>query len=119
MAGQNNRQGKKVTGQQAFLAGHCPLTSRYFEPCPVGILLLLLCVQCKLRSLDAPLLYQERCIRVSVIDLEVLICATRLSQISLDNHMQNHETVEPRGLYPYSLTNNYDFRKMVDVFLLF
>ena len=78
-----------------------------------------LSVQCKLRSLDAPLLYQERYIRVSAIDLEVLICATRLSQIWLDNHMQNHETVEPRRLYPYSLTNNYDFSKMMDVFCCF
>jgi hypothetical protein len=25
-------EGKKVTGQEAFLAGHCPLTCRYFEP---------------------------------------------------------------------------------------
>ena len=32
VAGKNDRQGKKVTGQQAFLAGHCPLTGRYFEP---------------------------------------------------------------------------------------
>jgi hypothetical protein len=23
---------KKVTSQVAFLAGHCPLTGRYFEP---------------------------------------------------------------------------------------
>ena len=22
-----------MTGQEAFLAGHCPLTGRYFEPC--------------------------------------------------------------------------------------
>ena len=33
VAGQNDRQGKKVTGQQAFLAGHFPLTGRYFKPC--------------------------------------------------------------------------------------
>ena len=33
VAGQNDRRGKKVTGQEAFLAGHCPLTGRYFEPC--------------------------------------------------------------------------------------
>ena len=32
MACQNDRQGKKVTGQQAFLAGHCMLIGRYFEP---------------------------------------------------------------------------------------
>jgi hypothetical protein len=24
---------KKVTGEEAFLAGHCPSTGRYFEPC--------------------------------------------------------------------------------------
>jgi hypothetical protein len=28
---QSDRQGKKLTGQQTFLAGHCPLTVRYFE----------------------------------------------------------------------------------------
>ena len=22
-----------MTGQEAYLAGHCPLTGRYFEPC--------------------------------------------------------------------------------------
>ena len=33
MAGQNDRWGKKVTSQEAFLAGHCPVTGRYFEPC--------------------------------------------------------------------------------------
>ena len=33
MAGQHNRQEEKVTGQQAFLAGHCPLIGRYIEPC--------------------------------------------------------------------------------------
>ena len=33
VACQNDRHDKKVTGQQAFLAGHCPLTGRYFEPC--------------------------------------------------------------------------------------
>ena len=32
-AGQNDRQSEKGTGQQAYLAGHCPLTGRYFEPC--------------------------------------------------------------------------------------
>ena len=27
-----SRSGKKVTGQQAFLTGHCLLNVRYFEP---------------------------------------------------------------------------------------
>ena len=35
-AGQNDRWGKKVTSQESFLAGHCPVTGRYFEPCPIG-----------------------------------------------------------------------------------
>jgi hypothetical protein len=29
----------EVTGQGAFLAGHCPLTGRYFEPCLISVLL--------------------------------------------------------------------------------
>jgi hypothetical protein len=30
VTGQNNRQGKNLTGQLCNLAGHCPLTGRYF-----------------------------------------------------------------------------------------
>ena len=26
-----------MTGQEAFLAGHCPVTGRYFEPCRLTI----------------------------------------------------------------------------------
>lgn len=33
VTGQNDRRSKNVTGQKAFLAGHWPLTGRYFEPC--------------------------------------------------------------------------------------
>jgi hypothetical protein len=33
VTGQNDRQGKNLTGQLRILAGHCPLTSRYFAPC--------------------------------------------------------------------------------------
>jgi hypothetical protein len=29
---QNDRQGKNLTGQLRILAGHCPLTGRYFAP---------------------------------------------------------------------------------------
>jgi hypothetical protein len=29
-SGQNDRQGKDLTGQLQILAGHCPMTSRYF-----------------------------------------------------------------------------------------
>ena len=36
VTGQNDRQSKILSGQIVILAGHCPLTGRYFEPC-VGI----------------------------------------------------------------------------------
>ena len=39
VAGQNDRQSKKVTGQQEFLVGHCPLNGRYFELCLVSTFL--------------------------------------------------------------------------------
>ena len=32
MTGQNNWQDESLTGQVHDQAGHCPLTSRYFEP---------------------------------------------------------------------------------------
>ena len=32
MTGQNDRQDESLTGQVRDQAGHCPLTSRYFEP---------------------------------------------------------------------------------------
>ena len=32
MAGQNDRQDESLTGQVHDQAGHCPLTSHYFEP---------------------------------------------------------------------------------------
>jgi hypothetical protein len=32
VTGQNDRQGKNLTGQLRILAGHCPLTGRYFVP---------------------------------------------------------------------------------------
>jgi hypothetical protein len=31
--GQNDQQGKKLTGQLRILAGHCPLIGRYFASC--------------------------------------------------------------------------------------
>ena len=34
MTGQNDRQDESLTGQVHDQAGHCPLTGRYFEPCP-------------------------------------------------------------------------------------
>ena len=33
MTGQNDRQTQILSGQIVILAGHCPVTSRYFEPC--------------------------------------------------------------------------------------
>ena len=33
MTGQNDRQDRSLTGQVRDQAGHCPLTSRYFQPC--------------------------------------------------------------------------------------
>ena len=33
MSGQNDRQDRSLTGQIRNQAGHCPLTSRYFQPC--------------------------------------------------------------------------------------
>ena len=35
MTGQNDRQDESLTGQAHDQAGHCPLTSRYFESCSV------------------------------------------------------------------------------------
>jgi hypothetical protein len=35
--GQNDRQGKNLTGQLRILAGHCPLTGRYFAPCLIWL----------------------------------------------------------------------------------
>ena len=32
MTGQNDRQDERLTGQVCNQAGHCPLTSRYFQP---------------------------------------------------------------------------------------
>ena len=32
VTGQNERQGKNLTRQLRILAGHCPLTRRYFAP---------------------------------------------------------------------------------------
>ena len=36
MSGQHYRQDKHLTAQSSNQAGHCPLTSRYFEPCRHG-----------------------------------------------------------------------------------
>ena len=33
MTGQNDRQTQILSGQIVILAGHCPVTGRYFEPC--------------------------------------------------------------------------------------
>ena len=33
MAGQNDRSRECLAGQMLVLAGHCPLTGRYFAPC--------------------------------------------------------------------------------------
>ena len=33
VTGQNDRQTKILSGQIVILAGHCPLTGRYSEPC--------------------------------------------------------------------------------------
>ena len=41
MTGQNDRQDESLTGQLHDQAGHCPLTGRYFEPCFMFLLLLL------------------------------------------------------------------------------
>ena len=35
VSGQNDRRTKILSGQIVILAGHCPLTGRYFEPCIV------------------------------------------------------------------------------------
>ena len=32
----NDRQDDSLTGQVRDQAGHCPLTCRYFQPCPVS-----------------------------------------------------------------------------------
>ena len=41
VGGQNDQQGKKATGQQAFLAGHRLLIGRYFAPCYVSFFILI------------------------------------------------------------------------------
>ncbi len=33
VTGQNDRRTNILSGQIVILAGHCPLTGRYFEPC--------------------------------------------------------------------------------------
>ena len=35
LTGQNDRQTQFFSGQIVILAGHCPVTGRYFEPCMV------------------------------------------------------------------------------------
>jgi hypothetical protein len=33
VTGQNDRQGKDLTGQVQIMAGHCLMTGHYFKPC--------------------------------------------------------------------------------------
>ena len=45
MTGQHDRQDEKLTGQLANQSGHCPLTGRYFEPCIIIIILIVIVIQ--------------------------------------------------------------------------
>ena len=48
MTGQNDRQTQVLSGQIVILAGHCPVTGRYFEPCSVvlelGFIITIACI---------------------------------------------------------------------------